>query len=93
MNLKSYVLEIIQTFNFLLFNTLLSIRECSYTISSDIDVLVVFDEGDAQYIYKTLRRNINLPQVESHILSKKDYEDMEKSRWIKTIEEEGTKIL
>lgn len=38
-------------------------------------------------------KNINLPRVELHILSRKDYESMKKSKWIKTIEEEGILIM
>ncbi|MGQ9596399.1 MAG: nucleotidyltransferase domain-containing protein [Thermoproteota archaeon] len=65
-----------------------------YTVSSDIDVLVVFDEQrTVEDVYKMLRRNIDLPKVELHVLSEKDYGEMKNSKWIKTIEEEGIKIF
>lgn len=66
-----------------------------YTAASDIDLLVVYDEEESSNneIYKTLRRGIKLPRVELHMLSKKDYEVARSSKWIKTIEEEGVKIL
>jgi len=66
-----------------------------YTVASDIDILVVYDEesNDQDNVYKTLMKNLKLPRVELHLLSKKDYELMRESRWIKTVEEEGIEIL
>lgn len=66
-----------------------------YTIASDIDILVIYDESksDEDRVYKTLMKNIKLPRVELHILSKKEYEKKKGSKWIKKIKEEGIDIL
>ncbi|MEM2896419.1 MAG: nucleotidyltransferase domain-containing protein [Candidatus Bathyarchaeia archaeon] len=66
-----------------------------YTVASDIDVLIVFNElkCDKDVVYKTLMKNIKLPRLELHILSKKDYEAMKNSRWIKEIENEGIEVF
>lgn len=66
-----------------------------YTVASDIDILVIFDDSRSteDEIYKALMRNIELPRLELHILPKKDYELMKDSKWIKIIEKEGIRIL
>ncbi|MEM0037103.1 MAG: nucleotidyltransferase domain-containing protein [Candidatus Korarchaeum sp.] len=66
-----------------------------YTAGSDIDLLVVFDDTQCEEddVYKTLMKNIKLPRLELHILSLKEYEEMRNSKWIKTIDEEGIRIL
>ena len=66
-----------------------------YTVASDIDILVVFDDSRSteDETYKALMRNIELPRLELHLLSKKEYEDMKDSKWIKIIEKEGIRIL
>jgi len=65
------------------------------TVASDIDILVVYDEEshDQDSVYKTLMKNLKLPRVELHILSKKDYDLIRESKWIKTVEEEGIEVL
>ncbi|MBO3755182.1 MAG: hypothetical protein FGF53_09980, partial [Candidatus Brockarchaeota archaeon] len=65
------------------------------TVSSDVDVLVVYDglKSSENDVYKTLRKSVRLPRVELHILSKKDYKRMKDSKWIREIESEGVKIL
>ncbi|MEM3872421.1 MAG: nucleotidyltransferase domain-containing protein [Nitrososphaeria archaeon] len=67
----------------------------SYTIASDIDILIVFDEtkSDEDKVYKTLRKSIKLSRIELHIISKTDYNMARASKWITTIEKEGIKIL
>ncbi|MGQ9848061.1 MAG: hypothetical protein ACUVQP_11265 [Bacteroidales bacterium] len=66
-----------------------------HTVASDVDLLVVVDgkKCSVDEAYRTLMMNINLPRVELHMLSEKDYELMKNSRWIKTIEREGISIL
>ncbi len=67
----------------------------NYTVASDIDVFVVFDDtkSSESEVYKTLMKSIKLPRVELHIMSRREFEDCKRSKWIKTIEEEGIKIL
>lgn len=67
----------------------------NYTVASDIDILIVFDDqkSNEDKIRKILMKKINLPRLELHIISKKNYETLKNSKWIKTIEEEGIKIL
>lgn len=67
----------------------------NFTVASDIDIFIVFDEekSSEEDVRKTLMKNIKLPRVELHILSRKNYETAVGLRWIKTIEEEGVKIL
>ncbi|MEM2156171.1 MAG: hypothetical protein QXZ14_05300 [Candidatus Jordarchaeales archaeon] len=38
-------------------------------------------------------RAIKLPRIELHIMSKREFENCKDSKWIKTIEGEGVKIL
>lgn len=66
-----------------------------YTVGSDIDLLVVFDDSNCtkDEVYKTLKKNIRLPRVELHILSMEEYAMIEDLKWIKTINEEGIRIL
>lgn len=66
-----------------------------YKVGSDIDLLVVFDDSNCtkDEVYRTLRKNIKLPRLELHILSIEEYAMVENSKWIKTISEEGIKIL
>lgn len=66
-----------------------------YTVGSDIDLFVVYDESKCteDNVYKTLMRNIRLPRLELHILSLREYEAIKESRWVKTINEEGVSIL
>jgi len=67
----------------------------NYTVSSDIDVFVVFDDEkiSEDKVCKTLMKAIKLPRVELHIMSKKEFETCKSSKWVKTMEEEGIKIL
>lgn len=66
-----------------------------HTVASDIDILVVFngEKSSEEKVYKTLMKNMKLPRVELHVLSRKEYEIARDSKWIKTVEEEGVKIL
>jgi len=52
-------------------------------VASDIDVPVIFDDSRSteDETYKALMRNIELPRLELHTLSKKDYELMKDSKW------------
>lgn len=65
-----------------------------YTVASDVDLLVVVNgqKCSVEEAYRTLMMNINLPRVELHMLSMKDYETMKSSRWISTIERENFNI-
>ncbi|MEM1580962.1 MAG: nucleotidyltransferase domain-containing protein [Candidatus Bathyarchaeia archaeon] len=66
-----------------------------YTVASDIDLLIIFDDqksGEDQ-VYKSLMRNIKLPRVELHMIPKRNLEAFRDSKWMKTIEREGIKIL
>lgn len=67
----------------------------NYTVASDIDIFLVFDEEKSceNMVYKTLMKSIKLPRVELHIMSRRRFEECRGSKWIKTIEEEGVKIL
>ncbi|MGB9718911.1 MAG: hypothetical protein ACPL4E_10860 [Thermoproteota archaeon] len=40
-----------------------------------------------------MRRNIRLPRIELHILSLKEYHELEGSKWVETMDEEGIRIL
>jgi predicted nucleotidyltransferase len=66
----------------------------NYTVASDIDLLIVFNEekADEYEVYKMLMRNIQVPRVELHIISKKDYVAAKDSKWRKIIENEGIEI-
>lgn len=66
-----------------------------YTVASDIDVFVVFDDEKSSEsdVYKTLMRSIKLPRIELHVMSKRRFEDCKDSKWVKTMEKEGVKIL
>lgn len=67
----------------------------NYTVASDIDIFIVFDDGKSceDEVYKTLMKCIKLPRVELHIMSRREFEECKDSKWIKTMEEEGVKIL
>lgn len=66
-----------------------------YTVASDVDILVVYDEkkSDRDIVYRSLMKHLRIPRVELHVLSKEEYDRMRESKWIKTIEEEGIKIV
>ncbi|MBO3798883.1 MAG: nucleotidyltransferase domain-containing protein [Thermoproteota archaeon] len=66
-----------------------------YTAGSDIDLLVVFDDTRCAKddVYKILMKSIKLPRLELHILSLKEYQEIKDSKWIKTIDKEGIRIL
>lgn len=66
----------------------------NYTVASDVDLLILFNEEKSceSEVYKTLMRNIKVPRVELHILSKKDYITVKNLKWIKMIENEGIEI-
>ncbi|MCX8182753.1 MAG: nucleotidyltransferase domain-containing protein [Candidatus Methanomethyliaceae archaeon] len=67
----------------------------NYTVASDIDILIVFDDKKSreEEVYRRLMREIKLPRVELHIISKKDLKVHEWTRWIEVIENEGVRIL
>lgn len=67
----------------------------NYTVASDIDILVVFDDEESgeDKVYKSLMRSIKLPRVELHIVPKRSLEEYKTSKWMEKIEEEGIKIL
>ena len=67
----------------------------NYTVASDIDILVIFDDEKVSEdkVYKCLMKSIQLPRVELHLIPKKDLKTYEASKWMKTIEREGIKIL
>jgi predicted nucleotidyltransferase len=66
-----------------------------YTVASDIDILVVFDETvcDEDKVYKAIRKRVKLSRLEPHLITKNEYSRARESRWIKTIEKEGIIIL
>ena len=66
-----------------------------YTVASDIDLLVIFDDekSSEDNVYKSLMKSIKLPRVELHIIPKKEIRFYKGLRWMKTIEEEGIRIL
>lgn len=66
-----------------------------YTVASDIDLLVIFDDEKSgeDEVYKVLMKSIKLPRVELHILPKSSLKLYKESKWMKIIEEEGVKIL
>ncbi|MBS7618376.1 nucleotidyltransferase domain-containing protein [Candidatus Bathyarchaeota archaeon] len=72
-----------------------SYAEERYTVASDIDLLVVFDDekGEEDEVYKVLMKNIKLPRVELHIIPKNDLKLYKDSKWMKIVEEEGVRIL
>ncbi|MEM2909819.1 MAG: nucleotidyltransferase domain-containing protein [Nitrososphaerota archaeon] len=66
-----------------------------YTVASDVDILVVYDDekSDNDLVYKRLMKHLKIPRAELHIFSKKEYGNIRGSMWIKTIETEGVKII
>ncbi|MEM2122235.1 MAG: nucleotidyltransferase domain-containing protein [Candidatus Bathyarchaeia archaeon] len=101
-NLEAAIEEIQRTIN--IFSNRLALERViifgsyakgEYTVASDIDLFIVFDESKCgkDTVYKTLMKNIRLPRLELHILAKKDYEEMKGSRWIREIENVGIDIL
>jgi predicted nucleotidyltransferase len=66
-----------------------------YTVGSDIDLFVVFDDSQCTKddVYRAMMKNIKLPRLELHILSLKEYQEVKDSKWVKTIDEEGVRIL
>lgn len=66
-----------------------------YTVASDIDILVVFDETvcDEDSVYRTIRKKVRLSRLEPHLITKTEYYRVRESKWIKTIEKEGIVIL
>jgi len=66
-----------------------------YTVASDIDLLVIFNDekSSEDNVYKSLMKSIKLPRVELHIIPKRGIESYKGSKWIKTIEREGIRIL
>lgn len=67
----------------------------NYTVASDIDLLIIFDDkkSSEDEVYKGLMKNIKLPRIELHLIPKKNLKAYEKSKWMNTIEKEGIKIL
>ncbi len=65
------------------------------TAASDIDILIVYEERicDEEKVYKKLMKNLMLPRVELHIVSKTEYEQIKSSKWMEVIEKEGKDIL
>ncbi|MBC7091394.1 MAG: nucleotidyltransferase domain-containing protein [Nitrososphaeria archaeon] len=66
-----------------------------YTVASDIDILVVFDETvcDEDRVYKTVRKRVRLSRLEPHLITKTEYYRVRELKWIKTLEKEGIVIL
>ncbi len=56
---------------------------------------MVFDDTKTSedMVRRVLMKEIDLPRVELHPLSISDYERIRRSRWIKTIQEEGIDLL
>lgn len=67
----------------------------NYTVASDIDILVIFDDEKSSWdeVYRCLMKSLQLPRLELHIIPKKDLKAYETSKWMKIIENEGIKIL
>ncbi|MEM1589744.1 MAG: nucleotidyltransferase domain-containing protein [Candidatus Bathyarchaeia archaeon] len=67
----------------------------SQTAASDIDLLIIFNNEkiSENEVYKTLMKSIKLPGKELHLIPRSELENYEKTKWIKTIREEGIKIL
>lgn len=65
-----------------------------FTAASDVDILIVYDDGvcDGDRVYNVFRTNLQLQQAELHILSKKEYESIKDSRWLKTVRDEGITV-
>lgn len=60
-------------------------KDC-YTAFSDVDLLVVHEEGDAD-VYKTLYREIGIRNLQLHLYTASDFIDMvkEKPRFLKEL--------
>jgi len=67
----------------------------NYTVASDIDLLIIFNDkkSSENEVYKGLMKNIKLPRIELHLIPKKNLKAYKTSKWMKTIEKEGIKIL
>ena len=51
----------------------------NYTISSDVDLLVVHDSPLTIDVYKLLKKSLNIPRIELHIYSLKEYENLKET--------------
>lgn len=62
-----------------------------FTVASDVDILIIYDEKrcDADTVYKVFRTNLELPRAELHLLSRQQFEKIKDGRWMKTVEAEG----
>lgn len=65
-----------------------------FTASSDVDILIVYDEQvcDGDTVYNVFRTNLSLERAELHLLSKKQYQSMKDGRWLKTVAAEGVVV-
>lgn len=66
-----------------------------HTASSDIDILIVYEERNCEEknVYKKIMKSLTLPRVELHIVSRREYEQIRRSKWMEIIEKEGKDIL
>lgn len=67
----------------------------NYTVASDIDLLIIYNDKKTSEdeVYKHIMKSIKLPRIELHLIPKKSLKTYKKTKWMKTIEKEGIKIL
>lgn len=67
----------------------------TYTVASDIDIMIVFDgeKSREDEVHRRMMKEIRLPRVELHLVSKGDLKAYRASKWMRVMEEEGVKIL
>jgi hypothetical protein len=59
----------------------------NYTVASDVDLLVIYGGEERKDAYATIKRVVEIPNLEPHVYTKKEYEEMEGA--IKKMIEDG----
>jgi len=60
-----------------------------HTATSDIDILIVYDDPKREDAHKLVIDTIDLPQLEPHIYTTSEYERMKNSRLTKDVTKKG----
>ena len=48
----------------------------NYTVASDVDLLVVYKGEENKAAYATVKRTLDIPNLEPHVYAEKEYENM-----------------
>ena len=78
-NIRKRIEDLDQKLPLLLVVLFGSYAKGSYTVASDIDLLVIYIGKERKDAYSVIKRTLGVPRLEPHVYSNSEYEKMKKT--------------